>query len=189
MTMSTKPANEAMKCLQCGGLTDGHAYCAKCWDGMEAPRNRYPLDYTLAMGGSEPDEQPHPAAPADAGDAMRVALEKIASMEPYQHSETCCQMHRIANEALAAARRLLDAPPGVGERAKAVADTLLERRDIDREIIYGRRSELPTNTPYWNDLMRRERDARVANDAALAAYRSGSRRPRAGRACNANGGE
>jgi hypothetical protein len=30
-----------------------------------------------------------------------AALVKIASMEPYQHSPTCIEMHRIANEAVA----------------------------------------------------------------------------------------
>lgn len=55
--------------------------------------------------------------------------------------------------------------------ATRVADTLIARRDVEREVLSGKVQPLATDTPYWNDLMRRERDARVANDAAVAEYR------------------
>jgi hypothetical protein len=58
------------------------------------------------------------------------------------------------------------------ERLHKVVDTLIARRDLDREIISGKAKGLPTNSWYWNDLMRRERDARVANDSAVAEYRA-----------------
>lgn len=52
-----------------------------------------------------------------------------------------------------------------------VADTLLARRDIDAEIIRARVGRVPEGSTYWTSLMRRERDARIANDRAVVAYR------------------
>lgn len=58
-------------------------------------------------------------APADAGDAVRVveALEKIVyAADAYNQEAAVETAKEEATAALAAARRLLDAPPGVGER-------------------------------------------------------------------------
>src|SRR6476620_2190262 len=57
--------------------------------------------------------------------------------------------------------------------ARAVADTLKARRAVGGEHIAAKGKGIPTNTSIWNDLMRREQDARVANDSALSLYRLG----------------
>lgn len=58
--------------------------------------------------------------------------------------------------------------------AKAVADTLLARRDVEREILKDRSLGFasPLKGVNKNNLMMRECDTRVANDAALASYRA-----------------
>jgi hypothetical protein len=43
---------------------------------------------------------PRIIARLERGERVEKAVTQIATMEPYQHSRTCCEMHRIANAAL-----------------------------------------------------------------------------------------
>lgn len=58
--------------------------------------------------------------------------------------------------------------------ARRVADTLVARRNVEMRIVSYKlkRMSCAEKTPYWSELMTQERDARIANDGALAAYRS-----------------
>jgi hypothetical protein len=105
--MSTKPANEATwQCPKC-----------KRWQGHKRGICMSEFDTGVPCDG----KQPHPAAPADAGDATKLtrydysedpSSDYAAIIESDNGKYVKYEDHAAA---LAAARRLLDAPPGVGE--------------------------------------------------------------------------
>lgn len=67
--------------------------CFKFGVNQEGKGSAYRTSYSR-------EEERRLMALLEAAPMLRAALERIATMEPYQHSRTCCEMHRIANEAL-----------------------------------------------------------------------------------------